>query len=160
MAIPSALRSRRFRDQQAQNFLSVVTFPLAQYWFALPTVAVQKVIQMGPIYGDPRHTGVSLTRYQEREILVVDVQYRIFSRSPRRTILETSPDRFLLIIPRSDGEWLGLPIDQPPIIRRVPHSAFLPLPLPITTPATSPVSPIRSLKSPIVSLYSFSTRKN
>ncbi len=128
MPVPNALRSRRLRHLQAEKTVSVITFPLGEYWFALPTVAVQKVIQLGKIYGDPRHSGVSLTSYQNQEILVIDVQYRIFARSPRRTLLETAPDRFLLIVPRSDGEPVGLPIDSPPAIRRVPESAFLPLP--------------------------------
>ncbi|MGK7875484.1 MAG: chemotaxis protein CheW [Xenococcaceae cyanobacterium] len=153
MAIVSPLRSRRFADRQTEATQQLVAFRLRQEWFALPIHTVQKVVPLGKVYGDPQGTGVSLTTYQGKELLVVDVGYRIFGEAPSpdlsftdtfapsqvaETLIEDdseplyqydiTEERYLLIVESASGELVGLPIDSPPTIRRVPESAFTPLP--------------------------------
>ncbi|HEY9749895.1 MAG TPA: chemotaxis protein CheW [Allocoleopsis sp.] len=139
MATLSSLKSRRFGAKQTEATQQILTFRLDQEWFALPIQAVQKVVSLGQVYGDPQRSGVSLTLYQNRELVVVDVGHRIFGRTPSQ---ETSAPastghsfsqdlgltRYLLVLQTRSGELVGLPIDSQPALRRVPMSAFGPLP--------------------------------
>lgn len=125
------MRSRRFATHQTEITHNLITFRLRQEWFALPIQAVQKVIPMGKVYGDPKRTGISLTLYQNQELLVVDVSHRIFGETPisdAKNLFYPSHERYLLIIENANEELVGLPIDSSPAIRRVPESAFTPLP--------------------------------
>ena len=81
MAIFSTLRSRRFAAVQTETTEQIITFCLREEWFALPILAVQKVIPLGKVYGDPQGTGVSITAYEEQEIIVIDVAKFIFQDS-------------------------------------------------------------------------------
>ncbi len=135
MAIFSPLRSRRFAQRTKQNSKQLIAFRLRQEWFALPIETVVKVVTMGPVYGDPKQTGISLTLYQNQELLVVDVAHRIFKEAPSSP--ENNPHqknqnqeepRYLLIVQSNGQELVGLPIDSPPMIRRVSTNAFVPLP--------------------------------
>ena len=136
MAIYSPLRSRRFAARQTEATQQLIAFRLRQEWFTLPVHAVQKVVQMGKVYGDPQGTGISLTNYQDKELLVVDVGHRIFAEAPNPDLAseevkktnDFTQQRFLLIVQSEAGDLVGLPIDSPPAIRRVPESAFTPLP--------------------------------
>ncbi|AFY76938.1 MAG: chemotaxis protein CheW [Hydrococcus sp. C42_A2020_068] len=138
MAIYSPVRSRRTAARQAEKTRQFITFRLRQEWFALPIYAVQKVIQMGKVYGDPQGTGISLTNYQGQEIIVVDVARRIFGEtssvagerkhSLSSVVGEVSEPRFMLLVQSNSGEIVGLPVDSTPAMRRVPESAFTPIP--------------------------------
>lgn len=116
---------------------------------------------MGNAYGDVRGTGVSLTLYQDRELVVVDIARRLFgemlssellskyalppARDPEAVERElplpslgssssmqlqhvSNTERYIVIVQTSKGELVGLPIDSPPALRRLPESAFTPLP--------------------------------
>ena len=151
MAILSPLRFRRLAAQQTEATQHLLAFRLRQEWFALPTKSVLKVLPLGKVYGDPQSTGVSLTVYQDKELLVVDVGRRIFretltseipgddlslragafaqhARSAKQSQLQRELQRFLLIVQSARGELVGLPIDSLPSLRRVPESAWAPLP--------------------------------
>jgi chemotaxis signal transduction protein len=138
MATLSSLKGRRFGAKPTEATQQVLTFRLDQEWFALPIQAVQKVVSLGSVYGDPQHTGVSLTLYQNRELVVVDVGHRIFGQVPSQAMAASptesdsarnlSQTRYLLILQASTGELFGLPIDSQPVLRRVPMSAFGSLP--------------------------------
>lgn len=131
MAISSPRKSRRLKSQPAAVTQQLITFKLRQEWFALPIKSVQKVLPMGKVYGDPKGTGVSLTIYQDKELLVVDVGHRIFGENPSLNLPVTGGNtiqRFLLIVQSSQGKLIGLPIDSLPALRRVSESAFTPLP--------------------------------
>ena len=141
MAIFSPLRSRRLAARKKKKAeKQAIAFRLRNEWFAIPIEVVQKVVPLGNVYGDPRGTGVSLTIYQGKELLVVDVGHRIFVEP--RSVDSTSKgdnfgsdggirqpeERYLLIVEISTGELVGLPIDSPPSIRRIAESSFTPLP--------------------------------
>jgi purine-binding chemotaxis protein CheW len=130
MAIHSPLRYRRLSARQTEATHQLIAFRLRQEWFALPIDRVQKVVQMGKVYGDPKGTGISLTKYQGQELLVIDVSQRIFAEAPSANgdLAEGDRVRFLAIVQGQTGELVGLPIDSPPAIHRVPQSAFSPLP--------------------------------
>ena len=146
MAIYSPLRSRRLAAQQTEATKRLITFKLGEGDFALPLDRVHKVTTLDRVYGDPDRTGVSLTTYQGREMVVIDVGYRIFgkeqqvllpSQQPRTTALNLQQHgdlvRYLLILQAESvdgliGALVGLPIDSPPSIQSIKLSAFQPLP--------------------------------
>lgn len=140
MALFSPVASRRKKRRIVEVTQQLIVFRLHNEGFALPIRAVQKVIPMGKIYGAPGGAGVSLTLYQDRELIVIDVERRIFkgriNQDSKNNLLhqaEVAPtdplpaQHYLLIVQSSAGLLVGLPIDQPPSLQRVPESAFAPL---------------------------------
>ena len=149
MAIYSPLRSRRLAAQQTEATKRLITFKLGEGDFALPLDRVQKVTTLDRVYGDPDRTGVSLTTYQGRELVVIDVGYRIFGKTqqvllPSQKTRTSTPTnqidgdliRYLLILQSEPMETatglvnglVGLPIDSAPSIQSIKLSAFQPLP--------------------------------
>lgn len=144
----SISKSRRFGNSQTESTRQLVVFRLRHEWFALLIEVVQKVLQMGNAFGDVRGTGVGLTLYQDRELVVVDIGHRLFGEAlyalPPATEAETmyplgnsdsvpqwqvsAQEHCMLVVQTSQGELIGLLIDSPPVLRRVPNSAFSPLP--------------------------------
>ena len=154
MAIFSTSRSRRMNHKKARAIQQMIGFKLDREWFALPILAIYKVIPLGKVYGDPQETGVSLTTYERQEILVIDVAKQIFNRvapvantTKTGNFVETERDfialdrqRYLLILdnlipkttanssPNELSNFIGLPIDSQPTMYRVEATAFKPLP--------------------------------
>jgi chemotaxis signal transduction protein len=145
MAIYSPLRSRRLAAQKTEATQRLITFKLRAETFALSLDLVRKVTTLDApgerlgqrLYGDPNQTGVSLTTYQGRELVVIDVGHRIFGKS--EPVLSTLPNsatavelpaavRYLLILQPEPERLIGLPIDSPPSIQSIQLSAFKPLP--------------------------------
>ncbi|ACK71200.1 conserved hypothetical protein [Gloeothece citriformis PCC 7424] len=128
----SHLASRRKASFKAEVTYPVITFRLRDCWFALPVISVQKVVFLDKIYGDPKKTGVGLTRYQEQEILVMDVGNKIFGEPPQTQEdiekINQEQQRYLAILSHPVGIFVGLPMDSPPIIQRVPESGFTSIP--------------------------------
>lgn len=139
MSTFSTLRSRRMANKKARAIQQMIGFRLDREWFALPILAIHRVIPLGKIYGDPQNTGISLTNYEGRELLVIDVAKQIFNdikptEHDRETtdlttenIFDLEQQRYLLIL-QDDGNFFGLPIDSPPTMYRVESNAFKPLP--------------------------------
>ena len=146
MAIYSPLRSRRLAAQKTEATKRLITFKLGEENFALPLDRVNKVTTLDRVYGDPDRTGVSLTTYQGRELVVIDVGYRIFGKSPQ-VLLPSQPKKNHSLDPQSDRDpvryllvlqsesiqttgtatqLVGLPIDSPPSIQSIQLSAFQP----------------------------------
>lgn len=128
MTLYSHRISRRSSGKNNTNTQQIITFLLGEEWFALPIDVIQKVVQLGKVYGDPQKKGVSLTHYQGQELLVIDVARRIFSTEILSSNQNTDETRFLLIIHNENNEIVGLPIDSSPSILKVSESAFIPLP--------------------------------
>jgi chemotaxis signal transduction protein len=151
MAIFSPLATRRSNRPKSVATQQLIVFRLQNEGFALPIRVVQKVIPMGKTYGVPGRGGVSLTLYQDRELIVIDVGRRIFKgralhdslksnllgdaslapaeipAEPSEHPLTNEVQRFLLIVQSSSGQLVGVPIEEPPSLQRVPESAFAPL---------------------------------
>ena len=137
MAVFSPLTSRRSSRRVAGPTQQLIVFRLRNERFAMPIRAVQKVIPLGNIYGAPQGGGVGLTLYQDQELLVIDPEHRIFrgtpvqdsSQTPAQEPIDNTPSgqRYLLIVQSSLGKVVGLPIEEPPSLQRVPSSAFAPL---------------------------------
>ena len=140
MAVFSPLTSRRSTRRNAVRTQQLIVFRVRNEGFALPIWAVQKVIPMSKIYGAPQGAGVSLTLYQDQELIVIDVERRIFREVPNLDSSSsalgkscafgmngTNQDGYLLIVQSSQGKQVGLPIEEPPSLQRVPESAFAPL---------------------------------
>jgi chemotaxis signal transduction protein len=143
MAIYSPLRSRRLAAQRTEATQRLITFRLYEETFALPLDRVRKVITLDApggsfgqrLYGDPHRTGVSLTTYQGRELVVIDVGYQIFGKTqPGLSATEHEGNSakakigYLLILQPEPERLIGLPLDSPPSIQSIQLSAFKPLP--------------------------------
>ncbi len=145
MAIYSPLRSRRLAAQKTEATQRLITFKLRAETFALSLDLVRKVTTLDApgerlgqkLYGDLNQTGVSLTTYQGRELVVIDVAQRIFGKSEPVPTPPTSATeielpaaavRYLLILQPEPERLIGLPIDSPPSIQSIQLSAFKPLP--------------------------------
>ncbi|WP_013321247.1 chemotaxis protein CheW [Gloeothece verrucosa] len=132
MALFTSIYPRRKALYQAEAKKTFISFRLRNCWFALPITSVQKVIVLENIDGDPKGTGLGLTRYQNQEILVIDVGYKIFGEAQQN--LEKIADfaeeeqRYLAILSNPTVNIWGLPIDSPPTIQRVSESAFTDIP--------------------------------
>lgn len=134
MAVFSPLTSRRSSRRVAGPTQQLIVFRLRNERFAMPIRAVQKVIPMGNIYGAPQGGGVGLTLYQDQELLVINPEHRIFRGTPVQDSSQTpaqeaidnnsSGQRYLLIVQSTLGKVVGLPIEDPPSLHRVPESAF------------------------------------
>jgi chemotaxis signal transduction protein len=134
-------RSITRRNRATQQ---LIVFPLRQERFALPIRYAYKVIPMSPTYGVCQTSGISLTRFQDRDVLVIDIQRRIFASSPVQPLLPDKLDsvphlpfqsqsfsptlKHLLLMQTPQNELMGIPLDTPPTLRRVPDSAFAPVP--------------------------------
>lgn len=140
MSIFSPLAARRKNRRIAEATQQIIVFRILDVGFALPIRAVQKVIPMGKIYGAPGGAGVSLTLYQDRELIVIDIGRRIFRGKLNEGSFknafhqteyvhdDTHPvQHYLLIVQSSFGQLVGLPLVEPPSLQRVPESAFAPL---------------------------------
>jgi len=147
MAVFSPLNSRRSTTRKAIATQQLIIFRLCGEGFALPIRAVHKVIPVSKMYGASRGAGVSLTLYQDQELLVIDVEQRIFRRAPSQYLPASAGDTavfnqelaapeqhqekarqtYILIVESSQGKIVGLPLEKPPHLQRVPESAFTPL---------------------------------
>lgn len=141
MTTSQALRTQRLKNRQSETTEQVIAFQLRDEWFALPIFAVQRVIPLGEVYGDPNQSGISLTRYQDQEILVLDVGHLIFSEPgdvqekweqkvimPSLITNHQTSQRFLAILKLESEDLLGLPIDSPPEVRRIAQSTISEIP--------------------------------
>jgi chemotaxis signal transduction protein len=118
--------SRRIANRRAEPLQKLIAFQIRQVGFALPIQLARKVVPLGVVYGAPIG-GLSLTRYQNLEIPVIDATFRLFGESDRAN--ETPHDqRHLLIVLDARSEPMGIPLDAPPTLRRAPRSAFAPIP--------------------------------
>jgi chemotaxis signal transduction protein len=130
LAFTSGRRSRR----KPKPKLSLIAFMLRHEWFALPTQAVYRVVPLGSTYGTNPRTGVSLTRYQDRDIPVLDIEQQVFTMPAQTTLLPSSStstepiQRYLLLIEPSPGDPIGILLNAPPHLHRVDETAFAPLP--------------------------------
>ena len=140
MAIFSTLRSRKITNNKVQNKEQMIGFKLYEEWFALPILAIHKVIPLTKVCGDPNDTGISIATYEGQKLLVVDVAKQIFdsasdtiqkkTKSLEENILGLEQQRYLLILKTEDetAEFVGLPIDSQPTMYRIETSAFKSLP--------------------------------
>lgn len=145
MATLSRLAARA-AHAKADAKQQLILFSLQGEWFALPIVAAQKVIPLGDVYGSSHGFGTGLTHYLGHDIPVIDLKQKIFINSSQSRLLlgdspsafesnadesnaDASSEKYLLIVQNiQNRELIGLPIDAQPTLRRVPQSAFAPIP--------------------------------
>jgi chemotaxis signal transduction protein len=134
--MPSFL-SRRTLHRRSDALQPLITFRLQQVWFALPIQVAQRVVPLGQVYGHSANGSLSLTHYQNQEIVVLDIRSRVFSHlsleippANEKSVAITTAiaQPHLLIVDYRDGELVGIRLDTPPVLRRVPRSAFSPVP--------------------------------
>lgn len=136
--------SQRLANRRSEPLQKLIVFRIRQEWFAVLIQFAQKVIPLGVVYGASQG-GISLTRYQDREIPVIDIDRRVFGQSVNLSLMPALPasintseqetplpiaenQRHLMIVEDIQGSSIGIPLDSPPMLRRVPKSAFSPVP--------------------------------
>lgn len=132
----SSSLSRRLANRRAEVTQKLIVFCIQQEWFTLPIQAVQKVVLMGHVHGSPYGDGLRFTQYQNQEILVINAEQQIFGRANAKLALPSATEESviaaspacLLIVQNQQGELIGIPLNNQPSLRRVPLSAFRPLP--------------------------------
>lgn len=130
----SSSRNRFPRRREATQQL--IVFRILCEWFALPIRIAYKVVPIGQVYGSNHADDIRLTRYQNQDVLVLNVRQRIFGEKANQALLPSAdltqikpiPDRHLLLICTPQGELVGIPLENPPVLRHVPESAFTPIP--------------------------------
>jgi purine-binding chemotaxis protein CheW len=150
--------SRRTANRQTQATHQLIVFGIQQEWFALPIQVVHRVLPLEHIYGVSHDGGVGLTRHENQEVSVIDVEQRIFGKSscwylpPNPTISnhsgfppdiqsppssqtpyelhpqEVTQQRYLLIVKNTQEKLIGIPLKSQPTLHRVPKSVFAPVP--------------------------------
>ncbi|TVQ41827.1 MAG: chemotaxis protein CheW [Gloeocapsa sp. DLM2.Bin57] len=139
----SSFKSRRLRQQTNTNIAHFLTFAYDQNWFAISVLSVIKVITTEAIYGLSPSNPISLTQYQNQEIVVIDLAYLLgLEKSTNQTSYP-----YLLIMQLANQDLVGLPLVNPPVIQRVPTENIASLPTSYLTK-----NKIASLSSKIVKI--------
>ncbi len=139
------LSRRALRTKPVEPTQPILLFVLQGEQFALPLTVVQRVIAVEQIYANRPGSQVALVMEQGQEIPVIALHSRIFGSRhehppsslalpPASTHADALPDaptpltaRYLLLVSGNQGECVGLPLEYPPTLRRIPESAFRPL---------------------------------
>jgi chemotaxis signal transduction protein len=129
--------SQRLANRRAEPLQKLIVFRVRREWFAVPIQFAHKVVPLGLVYG-ASEGGISLTRYLDQELPVIDVERRIFGHGVDLSSQMLLPgdaarsipgdQRYLMIVEDQEGLLIGIPLDSPPTLRRAPKSAFSPIP--------------------------------
>ena len=159
--------SRRIANRRADTIQKLIVFSIGETQFALPIQAAERIVPLEQLYGAPSGIGLQFTRHQDRDILIIDAEQRIFGTHKSRSLLpapRSAPERlelgnpelgnpelgnpelgdlpistalalpppappaYLLILQTVSETPIGITLSAPPSLRRVPISAFKPLP--------------------------------
>ncbi|WP_019508933.1 chemotaxis protein CheW [Pleurocapsa sp. PCC 7319] len=131
-------QSRRSARRKNKAEQPIIAFQLGREWFALPILAIQKVIpvsQINYITGDSQN---NLYQFKDKKLTIIDVEQHIFANSsPSKSSVTTdssllkqpeltSPVSFSYVaILQQEAEILaGLPLNSQPVIYKVPPTDF------------------------------------
>jgi chemotaxis signal transduction protein len=143
MALPSSFTHRRAVNRKLEPSQQLIAFRIYREWFALPILVAQKVILLDKLHGSLFGKGASVAFYQDEELVVLDMGRRIFGDAIEQAANPSEPpsanhtvtqiqfvnqQRYLLIVDSFNDEPVGLLLESQPMLRRVPQSAFSPLP--------------------------------
>lgn len=128
--------SRHGFPRRREATQQLIVFRILYEWFALPIRIAYKVVPIGQVYGSNGADDIRLTRYQNQDVLILNVRHRIFGEKANQALLPSAddtqvkplPERHLLLICTPQGELIGIPLENPPALRHVPESAFAPIP--------------------------------
>ena len=138
MATPLSLRMLRAKPIKATR--QVIIFSLHHEQFALPLPVVEKVIAVDHLYAQVAGSETALALAQNQDIPVIAIHQRIFGSFVSGSAIAEAMEgdrptlapaqiaaRYLLLVYDTYGELIGLPLDAPPTLRRIPESAFKPI---------------------------------
>lgn len=134
----STLRSRRSARRNNKTEQPIIAFQLDREWFALPILAIQKVVPVSQINCITRESQNNLYQYKNQELLIINIEQHIFNNSsPSKSSLttdssllespeSTSPDSFSYVaILQQETEILaGLPLNSQPVIYKISPTDF------------------------------------
>ncbi|HEY9761199.1 MAG TPA: chemotaxis protein CheW [Trichocoleus sp.] len=132
--------SRRLKALPASPQHQMITFPVRQDWFALPIQMAQKVFPLSALEGNGSIHEVGMLALEGQQIPLVDLEQHIYRDIPRAVLPPAEggakgitkawvdPRHVLLIRLPQIPEPLGLIVSETPLLRRVPQTAFGPVP--------------------------------
>lgn len=126
MSLLSTARLRPTRKKGNSHTRQFISFRLRAEWFALPIGAVERITALGELHGDADKTGVGLTLYQGQPLVVVDVGHYLFGEAA--TLTHWSPEQLLLVTTDPQGQFVGIPIDSQPVLRKIQGEQIQALP--------------------------------
>jgi chemotaxis signal transduction protein len=118
----------------------MITFPVRQDWFALPIQLAQKVVPLAAVRSSSSTQGFGLTLIDDQRVPTLDLERHIYRDVPQAALPAAGfqpnlplpeladPRHIVLVRPPQAAEVLGLVVSQAPVLRRVPQSAFGPVP--------------------------------
>lgn len=141
MALSLPFNTRYSASRKPEATQQLIIFCIRQEWFALPIHFAQKVIPMNQVQGAIRGKEIGLAFYGDQELMVIDIERRIF-REPidhqnlpdiekSNSASQLSKDdsqQHLLIVQNSQRELVGLILNDQPTLRRVPESTLTSVP--------------------------------
>ena len=134
----STLRSRRSANRNNKVEQPIIAFQLGREWFALPILAIQKVIPVSQINYTKRDSQDNLYQFKDKKLIIIDVEQHIFGNSSLSkssltkdsSLLKpselTSPVSFSYVaILQQEAEILtGLALNSQPVIYKVQLTDF------------------------------------
>ena len=139
MSTFSTLRSRRFASRQTETTQQIIAFLLGEQWFALPILAIQKIVPVGKVYDRSEIAKSSVITYEDRELLVVDLAQDIFKtetvsqinsqtiEQPKTLTTDSQLQNYLVILQSETHKTIAFAIDAQPAMYRIKESDFQPL---------------------------------
>lgn len=132
------VQSRRSARRKNKTEQPIIAFQLGREWFALPILAIQKVISVSQINDITRDSQDIFYQFKDKKLLIIDVEQHIFGNSsPSKSSLtqdssllksseSTSSVSFSYVaILQQEAEILaGLPLNSQPVIYKVQPTDF------------------------------------
>ena len=120
------LRSRRFTDRASEATQKYITFPVRQYWFALPIQVLRRVSSCKA--GDETISSeASLITQDSGEFQRVDLEQKIFPAVAFKNLENPTQKSCLILFKSAADHTFGLSIDAQPKMQRVAQSQISPL---------------------------------
>ncbi|MDR9404759.1 MAG: chemotaxis protein CheW, partial [Halothece sp. Uz-M2-17] len=111
-------------NEDNEELLRVIVFPLGDYYFALPINAVLQVIESPPELTE-HFEGFGLVMLEKQSITLLNL-HRHFRYKTDPDTKETAD--FLILTQSRQGEFCGIPIYSLPNMMELPYDEIQPLP--------------------------------
>lgn len=110
-------------DKNTSKIVKFLTFKVADYWFALPMRAIQKIVNCPP----PDNGGIvslGMVQLGSHTVQLLDLQ-SVFGLDATSTTPGQTP--FLLVLRSIENKLWGIALESPPDLLELPLSSFQPV---------------------------------
>ncbi len=131
-------QSRRSAISKTKADQPIIAFKLDKHWFALPILAIQKVISLSQINRQLSESKIDIYQYKNQELLIIDIaQHIIGNSSPFTSEINTNSSLlkssksikhssfyYVAILQQETELVIGLPLNSQPVMYKVKQSDF------------------------------------